>query len=71
MKKKTTADDIGDICDEFGIDSHFVEFVWAILQNVKVGKMPLGKLPPLGNFVPQTKRECALACAVALQRAEA
>ena len=72
---KAKRDDIEDICDEFGIEPQFVEFVWAILTNVKVGGIvgsgggvKLSKLPPLGAFKPRNKRECALAIAVTLER---
>lgn len=61
MKKR---DDIKDICKEFGISRHFVEFVWGVLQ----GKIVLeSKLPPLGKFKPRTKRECALACGICME----
>lgn len=72
---KAKRDDIEDICNEFGIEPDFVEFVWAILTNIdlagivgKGGGIKRSELPPLGNFKPRTKRECALACAVALER---
>jgi len=61
MKKR---DDIRDICKEFGISKHFVEFVWGVIR----GKIVLeSKLPPLGKFKPRNKRECALACAISLE----
>lgn len=60
MKNKPVSDDIEDICEEFGIEANFIEFVWAMIRETKLhGKVPTG------TFLPRTKRECALACLVA------